>query len=68
MADSVFKKLEIVGTSSESFDDATAKAVAKAGETISGMSWFEVVELRGAIDKGKVKQYQATIRIGYKAE
>ena len=68
MSDSVFKKIEIVGTSSKSFDDATANAVAKASETMSGLSWFEVVELRGAIAEGKVKQYQVTVRIGCKVE
>ena len=68
MSDSVFKKIEIVGTSSKSFDDATANAVAKASETMSGLSWFEVVELRGAIGDGKVKQYQVTVRIGCKVD
>jgi len=68
MSDSVFKKIEIVGTSSKSFDEATANAVAKASETMSGLSWFEVVELRGAIENGKVKQYQVTVRIGCKVD
>jgi flavin-binding protein dodecin len=68
MADPVFKKIEMVGTSPNSFAEATANAVAKAGETTKGMSWFEVVELRGAIAEGKVRQYQVTVRIGCKQE
>ena len=68
MPDSIFKKIEIVGTSSKSFDDATGNAIAKAAETMSGLSWFEVVEQRGAIAEGKVKQYQVTVRIGCKVE
>lgn len=68
MADSVFKKIEIVGTSGNSLDDAICNAVAKASETMTGLSWFEVVELRGAIADGKVKQYQVTVRIGCKVE
>jgi flavin-binding protein dodecin len=67
MADPVFKKIDVVGTSTKSFADAAANGVAKAGESLQGMSWFEVVEMRGSIADGKVEQYQATIRIGYRA-
>ena len=68
MADSVFKKIEIVGTSGKSFEEATANAVAKASESMSGLSWFEVVEQRGSITDGRVKQYQVTVRIGCKVD
>jgi dodecin len=68
MVDPTFKKLEIVGTSTESFAKASANAVAKAGETLKGMSWFEVVEMRGAITDGKISQYQVTVRIGARTD
>ncbi|NOX55218.1 MAG: dodecin family protein [Planctomycetes bacterium] len=68
MTEPVYKKIEIVGTSPNSFDEATANAVAKAAETVRNLSWFEVVELRGSIADGKVKQYQATVRIGFRLE
>ena len=68
MSDPVFKKIEVVGTSANSFDEATANAVAKAGETVHNMSWFEVTELRGAIADGKVRQYQVTVRIGFRVD
>lgn len=68
MAESVYKKVEVVGTSPKSFAEATAVAVEKAGESLHGMSWFEVVELRGAIADNKVKEYQATIRVGFKVD
>jgi flavin-binding protein dodecin len=68
MSDSVFKKVEIVGTSGSSLEDAVANAVAKAAESMTGLSWFEVVEQRGAISDGKVQQYQVTIRIGCKVD
>ena len=67
MADPVFKKTEVVGTSTKSFADAAANGVAKAGESLQDMSWFEVVEMRGSIVDGKIQQYQTTIRIGYRA-
>jgi flavin-binding protein dodecin len=62
--DPVYKKLDFVGTSSKSFSEAVANAVAKAAETMQGMCWFEVVEQRGNIAEGRVHQYQATVRIG----
>ena len=68
MSGGVYKKIEIVGTSPNSYAEATANAVAKAGESVHGMSWFEVVEQRGAIADHKVKEYQVTIRIGFKVD
>jgi len=68
MADPVFKKIELVGTSETSFSDAAAGAIAKADESIRNMSWFEVVEQRGSIADGKIRQYQVTLRIGFRVE
>ncbi len=68
MADPVYKKIELVGTSAQSFSDATAKAIAKAAETVRNMSWFEVVEQRGSISDGKIQQFQVTVRIGFRVE
>ena len=68
MADPTFKKIELVGTSTESFSDATATAIAKASESIRNVSWFEVVEQRGSVDDGKIKQFQVTVRIGFRVE
>lgn len=64
MADATFRKVELVGTSSESLSAAINNAIAKAAESVGDMKWFEVVELRGRISKGKVDQYQVTIRVG----
>lgn len=68
MADSVYKKITLVGTSEKSFSDAAAVAIAKAAETVKNMSWFEVVEQRGSIVDGKVQQYQVTLSIGFRVE
>ena len=68
MADSVYKKIEVVGTSSKSLSDAVSVAIAKAAETVKNMSWFEVVEQRGAIRDGKVSEYQVTVKIGFRVE
>ncbi len=68
MADSVYKKITLVGTSEKSFSDAVVVAIAKAAETVKNMSWFEVVEQRGSIVDGKVQQYQVTLSIGFRVE
>lgn len=68
MSDAVYKKIEIVGTSSVSFSEAAAAAIAKAGETVKNMSWFEVTEQRGHIADGKIVQYQTTVSIGFRVD
>jgi flavin-binding protein dodecin len=68
MANPVYKKIELVGTSPNSFSEAVANAVAKAAETVHHMSWFEVIEQRGSIVDGNIQQYQVTMRIGFRVE
>ncbi len=68
MADPIYKKVELVGTSSQSFSDATASAISKASESIRNVSWFEVVEQRGSVEDGKIKQFQVTVRVGFRVE
>ncbi|HEY7319200.1 MAG TPA: dodecin [Candidatus Binatia bacterium] len=63
-----FKKVEIVGVSDNGFTEATRNAVAKACQTLRNVGWFEVVEMRGLIDKGAIKEYQVTLKIGFRLE
>jgi flavin-binding protein dodecin len=63
-----YKIIEIVGTSPVSFAEAVKAAVADASKTVHHMDWFEVVEERGSIADGKVKEFQVTIKIGFKIE
>ncbi len=65
---SCYKKIEVVGTSPNSYADATRAAVEEAAQTVRHMSWFEVVEQRGAIRDGKVTEFQVTLRIGFRLE
>lgn len=64
----IYKKIEVVGTSPESFAEAVKSAVKEAAKTVRKMNWFEVVEQRGAIKDGAVTEFQVTIRIGFKLE
>lgn len=64
----VFKSLELVGTSGQSFDDAARAAVKRAGETMRNLEWMEVVEQRGYIKGGEVNEYQVKVRVWFKLE
>jgi dodecin len=61
----VYKRIDLVGISSKSFEDAINNAIARASETLSGLSWFEVKELRGSISKSEVMEYQASIAVSF---
>ncbi len=59
---------EIVGSSTESFDDAVRNAVAKASEDRRHIRWFEVTDMRGHVEGGRVAHFQATLKLGYTLE
>lgn len=65
MPEHVYQKIELTGSSPLGIQQAIENAVAKAGETIQTMRWFEVVETRGHIDNSKVAHWQVTIKVGY---
>ena len=62
----VYKIIDVVGCSTKSFQDATENAVAEAGKTLKGLAWFEVKEHRGGLKDGKISEYQAVVRIGFR--
>jgi hypothetical protein len=68
MADHIYKKTELTGSSSTRIEDAVKGAIARASKTIRNMRWFEVDEIRGSIDKGQVQHWQVTVRIGFALE
>ena len=61
-----YKKIELVGTSDRSFEDAIDSAIRQAERSVKGMSWFEVSEFRGAIKDGKASEYQVTLKVGFR--
>lgn len=66
MSDHIYKKIEVVGTSTTTIDDAVRNAIKKANETVNGMRWFEITEVRGDIDNGEVAHWQTTVKIGFR--
>jgi dodecin len=68
MSDRTYVMNEIVGTSSESVDDALRNGIARASRTLRNLDWFQVVEVRGAIADGEVAHYQVTMKVGFRLE
>jgi flavin-binding protein dodecin len=65
MSDHVYKKIELVGSSPKSIEDAIQNAVHKASKSLHNLRWFEVAEIRGNIDGAEVAHYQVTLKIGF---
>ncbi|WP_342246201.1 dodecin [Pseudomonas sp. OTU5201] len=61
-----YKKIEIVGSSRTSIDEAINNALTEAARTIRNLEWFEVVETRGHIENGRVGHYQVTLKVGFR--
>ena len=61
-----YKLIELVGTSPTSYAEATKNAVARASETLQGLGWFEVTQLRGLLENGMISEYQVTVKIGFR--
>jgi flavin-binding protein dodecin len=62
----VYKKVEVVGSSKNSIEDAIENALEECGKSIKNMEWFEVTETRGHIVDGKVGHYQVVLKIGFR--
>jgi flavin-binding protein dodecin len=65
MSEHIYKKVELVGSSPNSIDDAVKNAIARAGKTLRNMRWFEVSEIRGHLDGTMLAHWQVTVVIGF---
>ena len=68
MNDHIYKVEEIVGSSETSISDAITTAVDRASKTLKHLRWFEVQQMRGHIEDGKIKHYQVALKIGFTLE
>ncbi|TMA46999.1 MAG: dodecin domain-containing protein [Deltaproteobacteria bacterium] len=68
MAESVYKVIELVGTSTDSWEKAAAAAVNRAGETLRDLRIAEVSQLDMQLENGKVRQYRAKVKLSFKYE
>jgi dodecin len=68
MADSIYSVSEIVGSSTESIDDAIRGAVGRASSTLHNLDWFEVAGIRGRIEDEGRCQFQVTLKVGFRLD
>jgi dodecin len=68
MADSVYKIVELVGTSTESWEKAASAAVSHAGKSLRDLRIVEVEQLDLVVEKNKVKMYRAKVKVSFKLE
>ncbi len=68
MAESVYKVIELVGTSTDSWEKAAAAAVQRAGESLRDLRIAEVVELDMQLEDGKIRAYRAKVKVSFKYE
>ena len=68
MGDHIYKKVELVGTSTSGIEDAIQNAITTAAGTIKHMDWFEVSEMRGHIQDGRVAHYQVVMKVGFRLD
>ena len=66
MTDHTYKIVELVGTSPDSIDAAIRSAISRAGETLQGLDWFQVSEVRGHIEDGAVAHFQVSLKVGFR--
>jgi flavin-binding protein dodecin len=61
-----YKKVELVGSSTSSIEDAINNALTEASKSIKYLEWFEVTETRGHIKDGKAAHFQVTLKVGFR--
>jgi dodecin len=68
MTESVYKVIELVGTSTESWEKAAAAAISRAGQTLRDLRVAEVSQLDLQLNNGKVETYRAKVKVSFKYE
>ena len=68
MSEHVYKKLELVGSSKDSIEDAVRNAIAAAGKSVNNVERFEVQETRGHVENGPVAHFQVVVKVGFRVD
>lgn len=68
MTSNVYRVTEIVGTSTQSVDEAVRNGVERAARTLHNLDWFEVTEIRGHIEEGRIEHVQVGLKIGFRLD
>ncbi|CDR03794.1 dodecin [Streptomyces iranensis] len=68
MSGHIYRVTELVGSSTESIDDAIRSGVDRASKTLRELDWFEVTEIRGHLEGGRIAHYQVGLKLGFRLE
>jgi flavin-binding protein dodecin len=68
MPNNVYSVTELVGSSDKSLEDAIVNAVTTASATLKNLDWFEVTQIRGHIENGRVSHFQVGMKLGLRYE
>jgi dodecin len=68
MSEHTYRVTEIVGTSPDGVDQAIRNGVKRASQTLRGLDWFEVTEIRGHLQDGEVGHVQVTMKVGFRLD
>jgi hypothetical protein len=61
-----YKLIELVGVSENTMEEAIRNALSRASQTLKGMDWFEVTEVRGLLHEGQVSHFQVKLKVGFR--
>ncbi|MEV6833248.1 dodecin [Streptomyces sp. NPDC051133] len=68
MSNHTYRVTEIVGSSREGVDQAIRNGIARAGQTLRNLDWFEVTQVRGQLANGEIEHWQVGLKVGFRLE
>ncbi|MDW6065258.1 dodecin family protein [Streptomyces sp. FXJ1.4098] len=68
MSNHTYRVVEVVGSSGDGVDAAIASGIDRASKTLRELDWFEVTEIRGHMEQGRIAHYQVGLKIGFRIE
>ncbi|MFB7427535.1 MULTISPECIES: dodecin [Streptomyces] len=68
MSNHTYRVTEIVGTSTDGVDQAIRNGIERASQTLRGLDWFEVTQVRGHLVDGQIEHYQVGLKVGFRLE
>ncbi|MEU5806263.1 dodecin [Streptomyces sp. NPDC059650] len=68
MSNHTYRVTEIVGTSTEGIDQAIRNGIGRASQTLRNLDWFEVTQVRGHLEEGRIAHYQVGLKVGFRLD
>ncbi|MEU2600107.1 dodecin [Streptomyces hirsutus] len=68
MSNHTYRVTEIVGTSPDSVEQAVRNGVERASQTLRNLDWFEVTQVRGQLEEGRIAHWQVGLKVGFRLD